>query len=96
MIDPLPHTKAEELLEELNDWEFDEAERAISKEFEFDNFSEAMEFANRVGEIAEEHQHHPDMHVSWGKVVVKTTTHDAGGLTKKDFALASDIDALPL
>ena len=66
----------------------------ISRTFEFSDFVAAIKFVNAVAELAEQAQHHPDMDVRWNKVTLALTTHDAGGLTEKDFALARACDAL--
>jgi len=62
-------------------------------EYTFDDFKSAMDFAVRVGEIAEQEGHHPDLHVAWGKVVVETWTHKIKGLHRNDFILAAKVDA---
>lgn len=64
----------------------------ISRTFEFKDFPAAMRFVNSVAEIAEQAQHHPDIDVRWNKVTLALTTHDAGGLTEKDFAMARQCD----
>ena len=66
----------------------------ISRTFEFPDFPAAMKFVNAVAELAEQVQHHPDIDVRWNKVTLALTTHDSGGLTEKDFALARQCDAL--
>ena len=68
----------------------------ISRTFEFKDFPAAMRFVNAVAELAEQAQHHPDIDVRWNKVTLALTTHDAGGLTEKDFALARHCDAQSL
>ena len=68
----------------------------ISRTFEFKDFPAAMDFVNAVATLAEQAQHHPDIDVRWNKVTLALTTHDAGGLTRKDFALARQCDALSL
>jgi 4a-hydroxytetrahydrobiopterin dehydratase len=68
----------------------------ISRSFEFPDFPAAIKFVNAVAELAEQAQHHPDIDVRWNKVTLALTTHDAGGLTEKDFALARHCDALLL
>jgi 4a-hydroxytetrahydrobiopterin dehydratase len=68
----------------------------ISRTFEFEDFPAAMKFVNAVAELAEAAQHHPDIDVRWNKVTLALTTHDAGGLTEKDFALARHCDAQSL
>jgi 4a-hydroxytetrahydrobiopterin dehydratase len=68
----------------------------ISRTFVFKDFPAAMKFVNNVAELAEQAQHHPDVDIRWNKVTLALTTHDAGGLTEKDFALAKQCDALSL
>jgi len=67
---------------------------AIGKEFIFEDFNEAMGFVNGVARLAEAADHHPDIGISYNKVKIELTTHDAGGLTEKDFLLAKGIDRL--
>lgn len=67
---------------------------SLQRVFTFPDFNTALEFVNKVGGIAEKIQHHPDIQLSWGKVVIILTTHDAQGLTKKDFTVASAIEKL--
>jgi 4a-hydroxytetrahydrobiopterin dehydratase len=69
-------------------------ENRLSKDFRFPDFQQALDFVNRVGAVAEEMGHHPDIHLGWGRADIETWTHDAGGLTELDFTLASQIDAL--
>ena len=66
----------------------------ISRTFEFPDFAKALAFVNKVGAIAEEQGHHPDIVLSWGKAVVTTWTHKIDGLTESDFILAAKIDQL--
>jgi len=65
---------------------------ALSKQYTFKNFIEAMEFVNKIAELAEEAKHHPDISISYNKVTLTLTTHDAKGLTEKDVTLAKRID----
>ena len=65
----------------------------LTKTYKFPDFLQALAFVNRVGAIAEAANHHPDIELSWGKVVVKTFTHTTDGLTGKDYDLASKIDS---
>ncbi len=74
-------------------WELIE-EHHIEKKFTFKNFQEALKFVNRVGELAESEGHHPDILLSWGKVVIKLWTHKMKGLSQNDFILAAKCDAL--
>ncbi len=81
-------------LSELNTWVLDEEKRVISKRYTFENFSEALEFVNKAGKIADEMDHHPDIKLGWGYAEFEITTHDRGGLTEFDFALAEKIEKL--
>jgi 4a-hydroxytetrahydrobiopterin dehydratase len=88
---PLQHEKIKALLEELGaGWSVVE-DHHLSKEFEFKDFNDALAFVNRVGEIAEREGHHPDLHLSWGKVRIEIWTHKIDGLTESDFILAAKI-----
>jgi 4a-hydroxytetrahydrobiopterin dehydratase len=66
----------------------------ITRTFQFPDFAAAMRFVNQVAGLAEAAGHHPDIDIRWNKVTLALTTHDAGGLTEKDFALAREIDGL--
>ena len=66
----------------------------ITKKFLFEDFKEAMAFVNKVAEIAEAEGHHPDMHVSYNKVLVELWTHAIHGLSDNDFILAAKIDGI--
>lgn len=66
----------------------------LTRTFRFDDFKDAMEFAKRVGQMAEEQQHHPDLHVAWGRVTVEIWTHKIQGLTESDAVFAAKCDAL--
>lgn len=66
----------------------------IKRRFEFKNFAEALEFVNKVGAIAEDADHHPDITFGWGYAEIATTTHDRGGVTNVDLALAEKVDAI--
>ncbi len=67
---------------------------AIKRTFEFEDFRGAMHFVNEVAKHAEEAGHHPDIDIRWNRVTLALTTHDEGGLTAKDFALAARFDRL--
>ncbi len=77
-------------LRSLPGWEIKDGK--LTKAFKFDDFMGAIGFVNRLAPVAESEGHHPDLQVGWGRVVVELTSHDAGGLTAKDFKLASLID----
>ena len=82
------------VLATLPQWQRDG--EVISRMFKFKDFPAAMNFVNAVADLAEQAQHHPDIDVRWNKVTLALTTHDAGGLTEKDFALARQCEALSL
>ena len=66
----------------------------LVKEYAFKNFAEALAFVDRIGAMAEEQWHHPDVHLAWGKVSVEIWTHKIDGLTESDFVFAAKCDAL--
>ncbi len=83
----LPPEEVRKLKQELPDWTVENGH--LVRTFEFANFRKAVDFVNRVAEIAEEMDHHPDICVhGWNKVTLTLTTHSAGGLTRADFELA--------
>jgi 4a-hydroxytetrahydrobiopterin dehydratase len=69
-------------------------EHHLVRAYRFPDFKSALAFVNRVGEVAEEQGHHPDILLGWGKVEVTTWTHAVDGLTESDFILAAKIDRL--
>lgn len=76
---------------ELNDWSIEDG-KYISKSFEFSDFKEARDFVDKVGSIAEEINHHPEIVWNYNLVKISITTHSEGGLTEKDFEMAKEID----
>ena len=92
----VPPLKGEELTKlhaQVEQWDLVE-EHHISRAFRFPDFVTALAFVNRIGELAEQQGHHPDIHLSWGRVQVKIHTHKIDGLTESDFVLAAKIDRL--
>lgn len=81
-------------LEDLDGWRTEN--NNLKKRFEFKNFAEALAFVNKAGEIAERRDHHPDILFGWGYAEFSITTHDAGGITAFDFALAQQIEEIAL
>ena len=85
--------EVEDYLGKIEGWGHSEYRR-ISRTFVFGDFAGALDFANRVGGIAESEGHHPDLLVAWGRVEVTIWTHKVNGLTESDFILAAKIDRL--
>jgi 4a-hydroxytetrahydrobiopterin dehydratase len=77
-------------LANLNGWKAKDDK--LKKKYAFPNFAESLAFVNRVGEIAESMDHHPDIKFGWGYATISTTTHDRGGVTDIDLALATKIE----
>jgi 4a-hydroxytetrahydrobiopterin dehydratase len=69
-------------------------EHHLNRTFTFPDFKQALDFVNRVGALAEEQGHHPDIMLAWGKVEITMWTHKINGLTESDFIMAAKIDAL--
>ena len=90
-IPPLAGRELASLLDQVQGWTVI-GEHHIQKAFVFPNFVTALEFVNRVGAVAEEQGHHPDIYLAWGKVEVKLWTHKIDGLTESDFIMAAKID----
>lgn len=89
---PLKEEEYKDILEsELNGWGVTD-EKVLEKEFEFKDFKEALAFVNRVGELAESENHHPDIYLhDWNKVTISLSTHSIGGLSVNDFIFASKL-----
>lgn len=81
--------------EQVPDWEIIDQEKKLEKKFKFKDFKEALAFVNKVGEIAESENHHPNICLySWNKVKITLTTHAIGGLSINDFILAYRISQI--
>jgi len=94
-MQPLSISEINENLEKLPDWNLEDVGRIITRNFKFEDFKEAVDFVNKVSEIAEAEQHHPDIRIyDYNNVEIKLTTHSAQGLTEKDFDVALRIDEL--
>ena len=92
-VPPLKGEEITKLLGQLNTWSV-VSEHHLSKVFKLVDFKEALAFVNRVGELAEEQGHHPDICFGWGRVEITIWTHKIDGLTESDFILAAKIDRL--
>ncbi len=90
-IPPLTREQITPLLEQLNGWSCEKGHH-LSKAFEFPDFVQALAFVNLVGAMAEVQGHHPDIHLSWGRVRVEVWTHKIDGLTESDFVFAAKVD----
>lgn len=93
-VPPLQGEELKKLESQVEDWEV-VGEHHLARVFQFPDFRTALEFVNRVGAVAEEEGHHPDLYLAWGRVEVMTWTHKIDGLTESDFILAAKIDRLP-
>jgi 4a-hydroxytetrahydrobiopterin dehydratase len=92
-VPPLAGKELETLTKEVPQWKVVEGHHIVRK-FTFPDFKQALTFVNKVGAIAEEQGHHPDILLSWGKAEVTTWTHKINGLTESDFILAAKIDGI--
>ena len=90
---PLGQDEAAELRQQVPGWELD-GNRALRREFAFDDFSGAFGLVARVALVAEAESHHPEIELEWGRAAFRTWTHTASGLSRNDFIMAAKIDAL--
>ena len=94
MVQKLSEAERKAALQELKDWQASAGRDAIQRSFKFKNFSEAWGFMNRVALAAEKADHHPEWSNVYSNVEILLSTHDAGGLSEKDVALAKLIDSI--
>jgi 4a-hydroxytetrahydrobiopterin dehydratase len=92
-VPPLAGEELRKLEKEVPQWKVVDGHH-LTRAFTFPDFVKALAFVNRVGAIAEEQGHHPDILLGWGKAEVTTWTHKINGLTESDFILAAKIDRL--
>jgi len=92
-VPPLQGDELKELADQLPGWEVINGHH-LQRTYKFKDFREALDFVNRVGELAEEQGHHPDICFGWGKADISIWTHKINGLTESDFVLAAKIDKL--
>ena len=83
-------TAVKKRLPEVAGWSLSRG--ALRREFRFDNFVRSLEFVNKVGAMAEEANHHPDIDIRYSRVKLSLSTHDVGGISEKDFSLAAAIN----
>lgn len=89
---PLKGTALQELARQVSNWRIVD-EHHLEREWRFRDFAQALAFVNRVGTIAEQEQHHPEITFTWGRAAIRIWTHSVGGLSEADFVLAAKIDA---
>lgn len=94
MIEQLDEDERAAALDELDEWDHDEARDALTRTFTFADFVEAFGFMTRVAMLAEKADHHPEWSNVYNRVDIVLTTHDAGGLSVRDVAMAKAIDGL--
>jgi 4a-hydroxytetrahydrobiopterin dehydratase len=93
-VPPLTGEKLQSLHRAVNNgWQL-VGEHHLEKEYKFADFREALDFTNRIGEMAERQNHHPDIYLAWGKVKVSIWTHKINGLAESDFFFAAKTDIL--
>lgn len=88
----LKESELTEALAFIDNWQIET--NVLKKQLKFENFAAALEFVNKVGELAEAADHHPDITFGWGYADIALTTHDRGGITDVDVALAKRIDEI--
>lgn len=93
-VSPISREEAEGLLPQVPGWDMAEDATRIRRTFRFRNFAQAMEFAGKVGDLAEAEGHHPDLSVGWGYCTVSFQTHKIHGLHRNDFVMAAKVNAL--
>ena len=94
-IPPFDTSEIHQYLKKVDGWDVksnDDKSYYLIKDFKFNNFKESQNFVNKVGKIAEEENHHPDISFAWGYCKVKIFTHAIKGLAESDFILAAKID----
>ncbi|PCH60771.1 MAG: pterin-4-alpha-carbinolamine dehydratase [Gammaproteobacteria bacterium] len=93
-IPPITEDVARGMMKDIPVWRLIDNARKLERGFEFKNFAQAMQFANRVGAISEEENHHPDITFGWGYCTVIFFTHKIGGLHENDFIMAAKVSVL--
>lgn len=93
---PMTKEESQKYLAEILGWGVIEDGKKISKEFVFPDFVQAIQFIDKIAEVAEQEGHHPDLHISYSKVRIELWTHAIGGLSENDFILAAKISAIQI
>ena len=92
----LTYSEIAELIEQVPDWSVinEEGMNRLNREFSFDDFAGALSFTNKIGQLAEEADHHPRLVTEWGRVTVTWWSHSDGGMVAADIEMAKKVDAL--
>lgn len=93
-VPPLEGKEIKKLLDQLGRGWTVVDDHHLEKDYKYDDFRQALDFTNRVGELAEAQGHHPDVYLAWGKVKLTLWTHKINGLTESDFIFAAKADEL--
>lgn len=91
---PLTREQIQPMLGELKGWTVEESDKHLRKAIKTKDFMESLQLANKIGEVAEQQGHHPDLLVRWGELNIELWTHKIDGLSEADFILAAKIDRL--
>ena len=92
-VPPLKGAELQQILQQVPQWKVVN-EHHVTRAFTFPDFKQALAFVNRVGEVAEQQGHHPDILLTWGKAEITMWTHKIDGLTRSDLIMAAKIDLL--
>jgi len=91
---PLPEERARQLARDVPGWTLARGEPRLERQFKFSDFATAMKFVNKVADIAEKEDHHPDIQIHYDRVTLVLWTHAIGGLSENDFIVAAKINTL--
>lgn len=90
---PLNPNQVQEYLSSVSGWSLGDQGSSIRKEYKFKNFKEVIAFFNKIAQISEEENHHPELRISYSRVIAELSTHSIKGLSENDFILAAKFDA---
>jgi len=93
-VEPMSPEQAQAMMKEVPGWKLADSAKRITRRFDRKNFAEALDLVNKIGQLAEQEGHHPDITFGWGYVTVEIFTHKIGGLHENDFILAAKINQL--
>lgn len=94
LTEPFNVAQTAEYLKQIPDWQLADDGKSISRRFKFKDFAESLAFVNKVGQIAETENHHPDIALGWGYTKISSMTHVIHGLSENDFILAAKINQI--